>query len=278
MNFNIFRSRPTVALLLFAILLLIGLLLYYQRAMQSKVNLHSVEIATIILEQEEIYPTNSYEQKSRIAREFLLNRDYENALNLLRQLVNEDNLPVEDYEKISFAFVHTCIMLHNFDEAIVQLNRLERESQNPEWKIFEIYIDIRKRNYDEAIMKLTQIEKTLEDTHPLQIFVFGTRSAIHLSIQQHEQSKVDFDNLLRVVELNFDDMPDGIIRYVNAYQMCFDLYTTHPENYCFDFDDTLPTPEKSDVENGKVSLEIRFDWVLVSTVDGSVVHTCSIAL
>jgi len=216
-----------------------------------------------------------------------LNRDYEKAYNVLQELVTENDLSIEEYESISFALIFTCLILHNYDEAMLQSNRLENMSQAIQWKLLNVFVNIHSRNYDGAIEKLTQIEQMLEnDTQHTQIdtfddaskmIVFLTRSAMHLSKQQYERSKVDLVNLLRVVELNADNLPDDFLRHVNMYRECFDLYTTHPGIYNFCFDDTLPLPEKS-TDDEKVILGIVLVWELVSTVDGSIVHTCSIAL
>jgi len=137
-------------------------------------------------------------------------------------------------------------------------------------------VNIHNRNFDGAIKKLTQIENVFKDD-PQQMIVFMIRSAIYLSIQQYEQSKIDLENLLGIVGIYLDDLPDDLLEYVRGYQKCFDLYMMHPEIYSFDIDDTLPPPEKSAENDEKIILEIRFTWELISTADGSVVHTCSFA-
>ena len=277
MNFKFFHSRSTFALLLLAVLLLIGLLFCYQRVIHSKVNCFTEEV-TANIPDHEICQTDLYEQKSQKSREFLLNRDYEKAFVVLQELLTENNLSTEDEENISFALIFTCLMLDNYDEAIVQINRQESKSQDMEWQALKVYIDIRNRDYNEAIKKLEQIEKILEDDPFQQVLVYWIRSAIYLSLRQPERAKIDLDNLLRVIKLISDDSPDGMPRFVNTYQECFNLLTTSPENYSFDFDNTLPHPEKSAEGDGKIFFGIVFVWELISTVDGSVVHTCSIAL
>ena len=97
MDFKIFHSKSILALLLLAILFLIGLLFYYQRAMHSRVDRIPKEVIADSSNQKEKCPANLHAQKMRISREFLLNRDYGRAFDILYELVTENSLTAEEY-------------------------------------------------------------------------------------------------------------------------------------------------------------------------------------